>query len=174
MKERLRIVHERFGLCQEDIEALRAWPVRKVRYAPATSATEAACLAAGASLEARKLVAIKLAWDDRVVAWPLWSVSRACSFVLGFRWNKEWKPTGWIAEDTRFFFSTLIRDRFARNEKPRIWADFATLALDDGWLEHGVSILNGRFRTSLSFAAEASAQPLQPVLLELEDGREQA
>jgi hypothetical protein len=174
MKEKLRIVHERFGLCQEDIAYLRAWPVRKVRFAPAYSATEAAYLAAGASLEARKLVAIKLGWGDRVTAWPLWSVARACPFVLAFRWDKDWKPTGWLADTTRFFAGECYSNRFAREEKASVWAGFAGLALDDGWLQHGISILGGRFRTSLSFAAESSAQPLQPVLLESEDGHERA
>ena len=166
MGEKLLRVHERFGLCQEDIEYLRAYPVRKVRFAPAYSASEAAYLAAGASLEARKLVAIKLGWGDKVVAWPLWSVSRERSFVLAFRWSKDWKPTGWLADSTRYFAGECYSNRFAREDKAWVWAGFASLALDEGWLQHGVSILNGRFRTSLAFAAEAAAQPLQPVLPE--------
>jgi hypothetical protein len=165
-EEKLGRVYERFGLSQGDIDYLRAWPIGKVRYGAVYSAVEAAYLAAGASLEARKLVAIKASWGDRVVAWPLWSVSRNKAFVLAFRWDKEWRPTGWLAENTEFFASQFCRGRFAQDEKPWVWAGFASLALDHSWLEHGVSLLNGRFRTSFAFVADFGKQPQSGLLPE--------
>jgi len=168
--EKLNRVQERFDLCQTDIEWLRSWPIARVRYGSAVySAVEAAYLAAGASLEARRLVAIKVYWGDRVVAWPLWCVSRSRPFVLAFRWDKEWRPTGWLAENTEFFASQFSRARFVEDEKPWIWAGFASLALDRSWLENGVSLLNGRFRTSFSFIADVGNYPTESKLPELED-----
>jgi len=166
MNEKLVKVQERFDLCQADIDWFRSWPIAKVRYGAVYSAVEAAYLAAGASMEARKLVAIKASWGDRVVAWPLWSVSHGKAFVLAFRWDKEWRPTGWLAENTEFFSSQFYRGRFANDEKPWVWAGFASLALDKGWLESGVSILNERFRTSFCFIADFVRQPLQSSLPE--------
>jgi len=152
--EKLVRVQERFDLCQTDVEWFRSWPIARVRYAAVYSALEAAYLAAGASLEARKLVAIKASWGDRVVAWPLWSVARGKAFVLAFRWDREWRPTGWLAENTEFFTSQFGSGRFTRDEKPWVWAGFASLALDCSWLKNGVSLLSGRFRTSFSFVTE--------------------
>jgi len=158
METKLARVHERFGLSQEDIEFFKAWPIARVRYGAVYSALEAAYLAAGASLEARKLVAIKASWGDRVVAWPLWSVERRKALVLAFRWDKNWVPTGWLAENTEFFTSQFGAGRFAHDEKPWLWAGFASLALDKSWLEHGVSLLEGRFRTSYSFVSDFGKQ----------------
>jgi hypothetical protein len=167
--EKLVKVQERFDLCQADLEWFRSWPIARVRYGAVYSAVEAAYLAAGASLEARRLVAIKASWGDRVVAWPLWSVSRSKAFVLAFRWDKNWVPTGWLAEDTRFFASQFSAGRFAHDEKPWVWAGFASLALDHSWLEHGVSLLNGKFRTSFAFVADFGHQPAQNSFPEAED-----
>jgi len=169
METKLAKVHERFGLSQEDIEFFKAWPIGRVRYGSVYSALEAAYLAAGASLEARKLVSIKASWGDRVVAWPLWSVSKGKAFVLAFRWDKNWLPTGWLAENTEFFTSQFGAGRFAQDEKPWVWAGFAALALDDGWLKNGVALLNGRYRTSFTFVADFGHQPAQNSFPEAED-----
>jgi|YNPMSStandDraft_2_1061718.scaffolds.fasta_scaffold04815_2 hypothetical protein len=160
-------LNEPFGLSYEEIEYLRSCRARRVCFAPAYSVAEAICLAAGASLKAGRLVAIMVSEKDRITAWPLWNVEQRCAFVLGFRFDRNWRPIAWVAEETSLLSSTYGTERFSRADRAWDWAGYANLALDTGWLENGPPIFNGRFRTSYpetlltAFEALLSAQTRQ-------------
>ncbi len=70
-----------------------------------------------------------------------------------------------MAEEVSFLLSICGKDRFARTDRAWDWAGYAGLALDLGWLENGVPILGGRFKTSYPFA--------ERLLNEFEQTREQ-
>jgi len=139
-----------FGLRWEEIECLRMHSClpRRAYLVPVYSIPDAVYLAAGASLKAGRLVAIRFPGKDKITAWPLWNVEQGCAFVLGFRFDRDWRPIAWMAEEVSFLFSVCGLQHLSRTDRAWDWAGYARLALDRGWLESGPLIFNGRFRTS--------------------------
>jgi hypothetical protein len=150
----LNELNEPFGLRQEEIEYLRmhSCPGGRAYFAPVYSIPEAVYLAAGASLKAGRITAIRFPGKDRITAWPLFNLEQRCTFVLGFRFDSDWRPIAWIAEEVSFLLSVCSFSHLARTDRAWDWAGYAGLALDRGWLEDGVPILGGRFKTSYPFA----------------------
>jgi len=145
-------VADAFGLCQHEIDRLCIRPVGRTRFAPIYSTADAVYLAAGLSLKIGRLAAIRFPGRDRITAWPLWNVEQQCRFVLAFRFDANWRPVVWMAHEVSFLFSLCELSHLARTDEACEWAGYAGLAFDQGWLETGPSIFNGRFRTSYRFA----------------------
>jgi hypothetical protein len=149
-----------FGLRWEEIEYLSNLTPGRAYFAPVYSDPEAVYLAVGASLKAGQLRAISRSQKDKFTAWPLWNVEHGCAFVLGFRFDSDWRPVAFIAEEVSFLFSTCSFAHLARTDRAWDWAGYAGLALDRGWLEDGVPILGGRFKTSYPDALLAASEAL--------------
>jgi len=151
-----------FGLSYEEIECLRmhSCPAGRAYFAPVYSIPEAVYLAAGASLKAARITAIRFPGRDRITAWPLFNLEQRCAFVLGFRFDRDWRPIAWIAEEVSFLRSVCSFAHLARTDRAWDWAGYAGLALDRGWLENGVPILGGRFKTSYPEALLAASEAL--------------
>jgi hypothetical protein len=145
-------VDQAFGLGQEEIDRLCIRPVGRSRFAPIYSTADAVYLAAGLSLKIGRLAAIRFPSKDKVTAWPLLNVERQCRFVLSFRFDANWRPIAWAAQEVSFLFSICELSHLARTDEAYEWAGYAGLAFDQGWLETGPPIFNGRFRTSYRFA----------------------
>jgi hypothetical protein len=143
-----------FGLRWEELEYLRMHSClpKPAYFVPVYSIPEAVYLAAGASFKAGRLVAIRFPAKDKITAWPLWNVEQGCAFVLGFRFDSDWRPVAFVAEEVSFLRSVCSFAHLSRTDRAWDWAGYAGLAVDTGWLESGTLILNGRFRTSYSFA----------------------
>jgi hypothetical protein len=149
-----------FGLSWKEIEYLSSLTPGQAYFAPVYSEQEAVYLAAGASLKAGQLRAISPSKKDKFTAWPLWNVEHGCAFVLGFRFDSDWRPVAFIAEEVSFLFSVCSFAHLARTDRAWDWAGYAGLALDQGWLEGGLPILGGRFRTSYPEALLAASEAL--------------
>jgi len=160
--DRLFSLDEPFGLRQEEIECLRmhSCSAGRAYFAPVYSIPEAVYLAVGASLKAARITAIRFPGKDRITAWPLFNLEQRCAFVLGFRFDSEWRPIAWMAEEVSFLSSACSFAHLAREDRAWDWAGYAGLALDRGWLESGVPILGGRFRTSYPEALLAASEAL--------------
>jgi hypothetical protein len=151
-----------FGLRWKEIEYLSSLTPRRAYFAPVYSAPEAVYLAAGASLKAGRLTAIKPSQQDKFTAWPMWNVEQRCAFILGFRFDRDWRPVDLIAEEVSFLRSVCkgCFAHLARTDRAWDWAGYAGLALDTGWLESGPLILGGRFKTSYPDALLAASEAL--------------
>jgi hypothetical protein len=149
-----------FGLRWEEIEYLSSLTPGRAYFAPVYSDQEAVYLAAGASLKAGELRAISRSQKDKFTAWPMWNVEQRCAFVLGFRFDRDWRPVAFIAEEVSFLSSVCSFAHLARTDRAWDWAGYAGLALDRGWLEDGVPILGGRFKTSYPDALLAASEAL--------------
>ena len=149
-----------FGLRWKEIEYLSSLTPGRAYFAPVYSAPEAVYLAAGASLKAGQLRAIKPSQKDKFTAWPMWNVEQRCAFVLGFRFDRDWRPVAFIAEEVSFLRSVCSFSHLARTDRAWDWAGYAGLALDESWLEDGVPILGGRFKTSYPEVLLAASEAL--------------
>ena len=158
----LNELDEPFGLRQEEIECLRMHSCSAGRAYSASvySISEAVYLAVGASLKAARITAIRFPGKDRITAWPLFNLEQRCAFVLGFRFDSDWRPIAWMAEEVSFLRSTCSFAHLAQTDRAWDWAGYAGLALDRGWLESGPLIFNGRFRTSYPEALLAASEAL--------------
>jgi len=149
-----------FGLRWEEIEYLSNLTPGRAYFAPVYSDREAVYLAAGASLKAGQLRAIKPSQKDKFTAWPMWNVEQRCAFVLGFRFDRDWRPVAFIAEEVSFLRSVCSFSHLSRADRAWDWAGYAGLALDESWLEDGVPILGGRFKTSYPEVLLAASEAL--------------
>jgi len=149
-----------FGLFWEEIEYLSSLTPRRAYFAPVYSDPEAVYLAAGASLKSGRLTAISRSQKDKFTAWPLWNVEQGCAFVLGFRFDRDWRPVAFIAEEVSFLSSICSFAHLSRADRAWDWAGYGGLALDRGWLENGIPIFGGRFKTSYPEALLAASEML--------------
>ena len=149
-----------FGLRWEEVEYLSRLIPGRAYFASVHSDPEAVYLAAGASFKAGQLRAIRRSNKDKFTAWPLWNVEQRCAFVLGFRFDSNWRPVAFIAEEVSFLFSICSFAHLSRTDRAWDWAGYGGLALDRGWLEDGVPIFGGRFRTSYPEVLLAASEAL--------------